>query len=155
MSSFPSHIKVSVTQAGSDMPVAGIVVGLKILVPEKNDYDMEPRVTDKRGETVFSANEIRHEVELNKRVFPMDYSCSLDQATGAEGFVPDPAQVQRMLEFSELWGKHVPDWALGSKKIQQLRTSANRLYQRNRVRVTMADLLRHPVIEIRLSPSAD
>ena len=144
----PSQVLVRACESESRDPISGLVVGLTVLVPRKNNYGIGPRITDAAGNALFSVDEISREIELNKRVFLMDYSCDLSQAVGLAAWVANRRQIDNMLEFSRQWGRTVPEWRLSDDMIDKLSKCDNDAYEACTVSVDIGELRRHPAIEI-------
>lgn len=131
----PHTVTITATDGNTDAPITDLVLYCTIVVPRKNDYDCDYKITDAAGQVRYTYQELASTIEAHKEICPMDYASDLDDTFALDICVPDSDGIDGLLAARTLWGIGSPQRKLTPEQEAALRSSANHRYKQARERV--------------------
>jgi hypothetical protein len=116
-------------------PIPKLVVLLEIVVPRKNNYDCEPKLTDQSGTVAYTRDDMELAVYTLQHAFLMDYAGDLDDALALKAVSLDGKGIRGLLRARKLFGPAFPELRMTPERARAIRHSANRRYRQAVARV--------------------
>ena len=69
----PEALNVTLLERGTNLPVEGLAVILRLFATRKNDYIMGPAISNLSGQVRFQRDECERSVIADQQMFVMDY----------------------------------------------------------------------------------
>ena len=79
-----NYMSLSIEFFCNDLPVKNLLVFVRLSAKTKNDYPLEPQITNNDGLVYISTKEIKETIEKHLKEFPMDYNCKIENCNGLE-----------------------------------------------------------------------
>lgn len=101
---FPEIIKISIVDTTTKCPIEGILVRMHLFANRKNDYYIDPKVSDSNGQIIVNKKWVWEKVLeiINSSI--MDYSSNLDDCKQyIEIAIIDTEAINRALEGIKVW----------------------------------------------------
>ena len=131
MAKIPNKLIFEFIDKVSSEPVNELVILLKLFAHRKNDYYIGPKFTNQNGKVEFTFQECLDEIQVSRKMFPMDYKSSLQECLSKISIeVMSQDGIQKLIEsrreYKDLF-KKVSDCS--ENFFKRLVASNNRLYQ--------------------------
>jgi hypothetical protein len=122
---FPDELIIRVVEQGTKKPQPGIALLLTLRARFKNDYNY-PVLTGPDGRAIVSKRRVLESIDLDRRLFLMDYSSSLEECGSSLRIqVCSQEEVERMVEAMRTWQKAS---GILDEEIESFRRSLNRRF---------------------------
>ena len=130
-------------------PIPRLVVRLEIIVPRKNNYDCEPKLTDQSGQVVFSREDMESTVHILQHAFLMDYAGGLDDSVALKATSLDGKGIRDLLRARRRFGPAFPELRMTPEKMRAIRRCSNRRYKQAVSRVESSNF--EQLLEVHLT----
>lgn len=148
----PEILKVRVMDNETCQPVSNVAIELRLFAASKNNYSIEPLITNANGSVEFSREHCKRSIENAQKMFIMDYAGTLETCRPmVEVVFLSAERVAGMIKQYEsaprFWGQafQQPDQLFAS-----LRSASNRNYKETTLLVSESDLIKSPQVSLKV-----
>lgn len=132
---FPEKLVVIIKDDEDRLVEKKLAVSLTLFAQEKNDYSFAE--VSKNGQTTFTKEQVRREIDLHKQRILMDYKSNLEECKEiAQIHLLSGNEVEEAIEGHKLW-KDVLD--ISVSKIEALQNAQNYKYEPKTLMVKLND----------------
>lgn len=152
---FPEQVNFRLIDKKTNKPVNNIAVTLILYAHKKNNYFLEPKISDDAGEVSFTKDDCLKSIENSKRFYLMDYISTLEQCLpfiSIEIISRDiiDSIIRRRRANRDIYQKY---WNCSEEYLRFLENSDNHKYVNKTYEFTESDLWQNKILEITLEPA--
>jgi hypothetical protein len=152
---FPDKLTVVVRDRITGLPVEDVAIILTLFATRKNNYGVEPVITNENGVAEFTRESCEFSIKRQKGIFIMDFKDELGDCRPFIELSLHPHEfVERMIQqyrySPELWGSCFRDPERLFAALEKVR---NAEYEPSKLTATEEQLLAKPQLELLLSSS--